>query len=269
MSRIAKGFEALKRAGKTGFIPFITAGDPDLKTTEELLVALAAMGAFAIELGVPFSDPMADGPVIQRASERALRHGFTLQDIFETASGARKRMDVPVVLFTYFNPLLQYGLEKACKEAQLAGVDGILVTDLSPEEAGPFSEFARRSELDLIFLVAPTSTDERLRMIDERASGFIYAVSRAGVTGQQQSLSAEAEELVRRVRQVSSLPVAVGFGISNAEQVSETARFADAVVVGSAIVAEIEQVGSSPNIVSHVRDFAGRLMKGLAQDGKQ
>ncbi len=264
MSRIAKGFEALKREGKKAFIPFITAGDPDLKTTEELLVALAAVGASVIELGVPFTDPLADGPVIQRASERALRHGFTLREIFETASRAAKRMSVPIVLFSYFNPLLQYGLERVCEDAQLAGIDGILVTDLTPEEAGPLSKLARKNDLDLIFLVAPTSTDERLRMIAEHASGFIYAVSRTGVTGKQERLSADAEELVWRVRQFTVLPVAVGFGISDAEQVSATARYADAVVVGSAIVAEIERAGNSPEVVSRVRDFTRRLAQGLA-----
>ncbi len=263
MSHIAREFEALKREGKKGFIPFITAGDPDLKTTVELLVALAAAGASVIELGVPFSDPMADGPVIQRASERALRQGVTLRDVFETASKAGERMSVPMVLFSYFNPLLQYGLGNACRDAQLAGIDGILVTDLTPEEAGPLTQWARDCELDLIFLVAPTSTDERLRMIAEHASGFIYAVSRSGVTGKQKDLSAAAEDLVRKVRRYTALPVAVGFGISNADQVTETARYADAVVVGSAIVAEIERSDNSPELVSQVRDFTRRLVQSL------
>jgi tryptophan synthase alpha chain len=263
MSRITAAFEALKREGKKGFIPFITAGDPDLKATEELLVALSASGASIIELGVPFSDPMADGPVIQRASERALRHHFKLSDVFETAARASRRMSAPVVLFSYFNPLLQYGLGNVCRSAAASGIDGILVTDLTPEESGPFAELAKSFGLDLIFLVAPTSSDDRLQMIAERASGFIYAVSRAGVTGTQESVSAEAEKLVTRVKRFSTLPVAVGFGISNTEQVKETARYADAVVVGSAIVAEIERSGSSHEAITRARDFSRRLMLGL------
>lgn len=264
MSRIAAGFEALKRDGKKGFIPFITAGDPDLKTTEELLLALAACGATVIELGVPFSDPMADGPVIQRASERALQHGFTLADVFESVARVQQRTSVPIVLFSYFNPLLQHGLERVCKEAQFSGIDGILVTDLTPEESGSFAQLAHGQDLDLILLVAPTSSDERLRMIAERASGFIYAVSRAGVTGTQQTLSADAEKLVQRIRRFTNLPIAVGFGISTADQVSQTARYADAVVVGSAIVAEIERAAGTVNMVARVQEFTRRLLPGVA-----
>ena len=263
MSRITAAFEALKREGKKGFIPFITAGDPDLGITEELLVALSAAGATVIELGVPFTDPMADGPVIQRASERALRHGFTLSEVFETAAKASKRMSTPVVLFSYFNPLLQFGLENVCRTAAAAGIDGILVTDLTPEESGSLAELATQYELDLIFLVAPTSSDARLQMITERASGFIYAVSRAGVTGTREAISTEAEKLVSRVRRFSNLPIAVGFGISTTEQVKETARYADAVVVGSAIVAEIERSGPH-EVVARTRDFSRRLMLGLS-----
>src|SRR5262245_50072913 len=183
MSRIGETFADLKRENRRGFIPFITAGDPDLEITRQLIVELARIGATVIELGVPFSDPMADGPVIQRASERALRHGFGVAEILETVASARKKTDVPIVLFSYFNPLLQFGIEKLASEANRAGVDGILATDLAPEEANEFAAVLRAHGLDMIFLVAPTSTDERLQMVADRASGFIYAISRAGVTG--------------------------------------------------------------------------------------
>lgn len=260
MSRIAEVFAKLKREGKKGFIPFIVAGDPDLGTTVELLVELANSGATVIELGVPFSDPMADGPVIQRASERALQHGFGLAAVLETAARARGRTNVPIVLFSYYNPLLQYGVVKLIRDAKEAGIDGVLVTDLTLEESEEFANAIKAAELDLIFLVAPTSTNERLQAIAEKATGFIYAVSRAGVTGEQADVSVAAEDLVSRVRQCSDLPVAVGFGISTAEQVAKTWAYADAAVVGSAIVAEIERCGDAPDIAQRVGEFARRLV---------
>lgn len=262
MSRIAETFARLRRQKRRGFIPFITAGDPDLETTRELLIELARAGASLIELGVPFSDPVADGPVIQRASERALRQGFGLKEIMRTVASAQKELPVPVVLFSYFNPLLSYGPERLSREACNAGIDGVLVTDLVPEEAREFDAELRAKELDMIFLVAPTSTDARLRLVAERASGFIYAVSRAGVTGARSRMSNDAEHLVRRVRTVSDLPVAVGFGISNAEQVAEVWRYADAAVVGSAIVAEIERLRDDPRLVERVGEFARGLLPG-------
>ena len=260
MSRIAESFARLRSDGRRGFIPFITAGDPDLETTGRLLVELARAGADVIELGVPFSDPMADGPVIQRASERALRHGFGIGEIFHAVAGARKEINVPVVLFSYFNPLLSYGLERLSREARRYGVDGVLVTDLVPEEAAKFDVELRAQGLDMIFLVAPTSTDARLRLVAERASGFIYAVSRAGVTGARADMSRDAEQLVARVRKFSDLPVAVGFGISNAEQVADVWRYADAAVVGSAIVAEIERLKDNPNLVERIGEFSRGLL---------
>lgn len=275
MSRIAETFADLKHENRRGFIPFITAGDPDLETTGKLIVELAHAGATVIELGVPFTDPMADGPVIQRASERALRHRFGLAEILQTVTQVRTQTDVPIILFSYFNPLLQFCVnEKAdgtsalpafrfeilAREAKQAGVDGILVTDLAPEEAGEFAAVLRANDLDMIFLVAPTSTDARLQLVAERASGFIYAVSRAGVTGARDEMSAEAEKLVRRVRKFSDLPVAVGFGISKPQQVADVWRYADAAVVGSAIVGEIEQAKSANEAVSRVGQFARELI---------
>ena len=213
-----------------------------------------------IELGVPFSDPMADGPVIQRASERALRHGFGIADILETIAEARKQTDVPLVLFSYFNPLLQFGVDKLADEARTVGVDGILVTDLVPEEAHDFAPVLRKHDLDMIFLVAPTSTDARLKMVAEHASGFIYAVSRAGVTGAREEMSVEAERLVKRVRKYSDLPIAVGFGISKPEQVADVWRYADAAVVGSAIVQVIENATGQADLVQQVGRFRASLL---------
>ncbi|HEX8706857.1 MAG TPA: tryptophan synthase subunit alpha [Pyrinomonadaceae bacterium] len=260
MSRIGETFARLQREARRGFIPFITAGDPDLETTRRLLVELARAGASIIELGVPFSDPMADGPVIQRASERALRHEFGIGELLDAVADVQHEIDVPVVLFSYFNPLLQYGLERLSREAARAGVDGVLVTDLVPEEALDFAPMLKAQGLDMIFLVAPTSTDARLQMVAEQASGFIYAVSRAGVTGARANVSLDAEKLVARVRQVSALPVAVGFGISNAAQVADVWRYADAAVVGSALVAEIERLAGAPGIVRQVGEFARGLL---------
>jgi len=254
LGRIDAAFSELKREGKKGFIPFITAGDPNLETTRKLLIELS--GSTVIELGVPFSDPMADGPVIQRSSERALKHGLGVGDILEVVATVRREIETPIILFSYFNPLLQFGLKRLAEEAKAAGVDGVLVTDLSPEEAGEFDRELRANDLDMIFLVAPTSTDERLKLVAERARGFIYAVSRAGVTGVRTNVSAEAEKLVNRMRNFSSLPIAVGFGISTKEQVRDVQRYADAVVIGSAIVAEIErQQGATPTIGQFVKNL--------------
>lgn len=259
MSRIAKKFSELKSNNRKGFIPFITAGDPDLAKSKELVLMLAKNGATVIELGVPFSDPMADGVVIQRSAERALKHDFGIAEILDLVREVRSETDVPVILFGYFNPLLQYGLEKLCTDAKEAGIDGFLVTDLVPEEAGEFSALLRQNDLDMIFLIAPTSSDERLKMVATQASGFIYAVSRTGVTGAQETTSGSAETLVNRMRKHSDLPIAVGFGISTATQVAETWNYADAAVVGSAIVREIEKQ-SSGETVSEVEKFVKSLI---------
>jgi tryptophan synthase alpha chain len=256
MSRIRETFAELKRSGRGGFIPFITAGHPDLATTDLLLIELAAAGADIIELGVPFSDPVADGEVIQRASERALRNGVTLGDALTCVAHAKQHIDVPIVLFSYFNPLLKFGEDRLANDAKQAGVDAVLVTDLIPEEAEPWTETLIQHDLDSIFLVAPTTSVERLAMIAQRARGFIYAVSRAGVTGTRDEMTRDAETLVKRVRSVSDLPVAVGFGISTAEQVRRVWRFADAAVVGSAIVSQIEKMTGSPDLVGRVGEFA-------------
>ena len=258
--RIQNKFSQLKTNRSKGFIPFITAGDPDLEKTKGLIFALSRIDSTVIELGVPFSDPMADGVVIQKASERALKNNFGIAEIFDLVKDVRKETQVPIILFSYFNPLLQYGLEKLCDDAKDAGVDGFLVTDLVPEEAEDFSNLLKKHDLDMIFLIAPTSSDERLKMVAERASGFIYAVSRTGVTGARETTSQSAEILVNRMRQFSDLPIAVGFGISTADQVAETWKYADAAVVGSAIVREIEKFGSDEKLVEKIEDFAGNLL---------
>jgi tryptophan synthase alpha chain len=228
-----------------------------------LIVELARRGSTLIELGIPFTDPMADGPVIQRASERALRHPFGLEEVFQIVSAARKQTDVPIILFSYFNPLLQFGIEKIAREARQAGIDGVLVTDLVPEEAEEFATVLKRNDLDMIFLVAPTSTDDRLKLVAERASGFIYAVSRAGITGARAEMSAEAEKLVTRMRAFSNLPIAVGFGISTPEHVADVWRYADAAVVGSAIVARLEHLEAYSAAVLVVGEFVRHLIAPL------
>lgn len=260
MSHIAETFSRLKATSRRGFIPFISAGDPDLKTSRALIIELAEVGASIIELGVPFSDPVADGPVIQRASERALKQHVGVREVLGLVTDVRRDTDVPIVLFSYYNPLLQFGLERLGEEGKKAGIDGVLVTDLVPEEADDLNAILIKHDLDQIFLVAPTSTDARLRMVAERASGFIYAVSRAGITGARTDLSSEAEKLVGRVRQFSDLPIAVGFGISNSEHVAEVWRYADAAVIGSAIVAEIERNSNSPELVPRIGSFARSLL---------
>jgi len=211
-------------------------------------------------LGVPFSDPVADGEVIQRASERALRNGLTLQDALMCVMNVRPQIDVPIVLFSYFNPLLQFGQEQLAAEARQAGIDAVLVTDLIPEEAESWAETLLRHQLDPIFLVAPTTSDKRLARIAQQAHGFIYAVSRAGVTGERDEMTRDAEALVKRVRSVSDLPVAVGFGISSPEQVRAVWRFADAAVVGSAIVKQIEKFSGEEDLVQRIGQFARSLV---------
>jgi tryptophan synthase alpha chain len=227
---------------RPSLVAYVTCGDPDLATTRDVVLAAIDAGADVIELGVPFSDPVADGPVIQRASLRALEHATTLADVLKLAAEVRQHaQSTGLIVFSYLNPILRMGLEKFCKVARHAGVDGALLTDLPVEEAGEYLREMHRNELATVFLAAPTSTDERLKRIAEASSGFVYAVSRTGVTGARQQLPGDARKLVRRLRKYTKLPVAVGFGISTAEQFAAVGEFADAVVVGSAIVETIER----------------------------
>ncbi len=228
---------------KPGLVAYVTCGDPDLTTTREIVLAAIEAGADVIELGVPFSDPVADGPVIQRASERALKNGTSLAQVLTLAAEIRERaQSTGLVVFSYLNPILSMGMEKFCSVARHAGVDGVLVTDLPVEEAAEYLRVMKACDLSPIFLAAPTSPDARLKRIAEASRGFVYAVSRTGVTGARQQLAEDAQKLVRRLRRVAKLPIAVGFGIANAEQFSEVGEFADAVVVGSAIVETLRRL---------------------------
>ena len=268
MSRIGAKFFDLRREGKKAFIPFITAGDPDLSTSLKLVLELDRSGADIIELGVPFSDPMADGVIIQRASERALKNKVSVWNCLDLVRQIRDSSEVPIVLFSYFNPLLTVpGLGA---ELRRAGVDGILVTDLVPEEGQELVAEMRAADVDTIFLIAPTSTDERIRLVTDSCTGFLYAVSRAGVTGVRESLSESAASLTRRARQFTDLPIAVGFGISTPEHVAEVWQHADAAVVGSRIVAEIESCAAEPDLVERIGTLSCWLAaprNGVAPDG--
>jgi len=263
-TRITKRFTELRAAGELGIVAYITAGDPTLEATLQFVLALAEAGADVIELGVPFSDPLADGPTIQRASERALRAGTTLAGVLELVRRIRKSSQVPLVPFSYYNPILQMGLEKFAKAAAEAGADGVLATDLTPEESEEYRRILHAQGLDTIFLGAPTSSDERLKIISAASSGFLYLISRTGVTGAKDSLSEELPGLLRRVRQFTDLPVAVGFGISLPGHVSVLGGLADAAVVGSALVAEIEKAPAVEAAAAALRD----KVRGLKEAGR-
>jgi tryptophan synthase alpha chain len=241
VTRIGDRFARRKRENRPAFVAFLTAGDPSLDHTVRVAGELEKAGVDVLELGVPFSDPLADGPVIQRASERALGRGVTLPRVIDTVQRIRETSRLPLLLFSYFNPLLQYGLERLARDAKQAGVDGVLVTDLPPEEAGEWIAAARAQDLDTVFLAAPTSPDVRLRRVAEASRGFVYAISRMGVTGERQSLSTDARPLVERLRVLTQVPVALGFGLSTPEQVRDAAAVADGVVVGSALVRFLEE----------------------------
>jgi tryptophan synthase alpha chain len=226
---------------RPGLVVYITCGDPDLDTSREVALAAIRAGADVIELGVPFSDPVADGPVIQRASERALQHGTNLTGVLEVAKQLRQQSNAGLIIFSYLNPILQFGLEKFCAAAADAGVDGALVTDLPVEEAGDYLKDMKAHRLAPVFLAAPTSTEQRLRDLARHSRGFVYAISRTGITGTRQELAGDARSLVERLRVHTKLPIAVGFGVSTPQQFAEVGGFADAAVVGSAIVQTIEQ----------------------------
>ncbi len=240
-------------SSRPALVVYVTCGDPDIKTTRDIVLSAIRAGADIIELGVPFSDPVADGPVIQRASERALRHNTSLEDVLHLAADVRKESDAALVVFSYLNPILRFGLERFCAEAAKSGVDGALITDLTVEEAGEYRRLMAAHQLDTIFLAAPTSPDQRLKAIAQACQGFVYAVSRTGVTGAQKQLASDARDLVQRIRKYTKLPVAVGFGISTADQFRQVGDFADAAAVGSAIVQAIEQnPGREPQAVAEL-----------------
>jgi tryptophan synthase alpha chain len=259
-TRIQLLFEKLKREGRAALVAYLTAGDPSPERTPALVAALERGGADLIELGVPFSDPIADGPVIQRAADRALKAGTTLKKVLDIGRTIRETSQVPLLLFTYLNPAFQYGFETLARDAKEAGFDGCLLTDVSVEEAEQYVRVMRAAGLDTVFLAAPTSTEARLQLIAKYSSGFIYLVSRTGVTGERATLSESIEPLVRRMRAITSAPLAVGFGVSSPEQAGAVAQMADGVVVGSAIVRLIERQVSEEQLEA----FARSLREGMA-----
>ena len=262
-TRIARLFENLKRDGRKGLIAYLTAGDPSIDRTPALVEALERGGADLIELGVPFSDPVADGPVIQRAGQRALAGGTTLRKVLEVAAQIRARSEVPLLLFTYLNPVMRYGLDALARDAAACGIDGCLLTDASVEEAGEHVEAMRAHGLDTVFLAAPTSTERRLRLVAKYSTGFVYLVSRTGVTGAQASLSEAVGPMVRAVRAVTDLPLAVGFGVSRPEHMAELGRQVEAVVVGSAFVNLIERNADNPSLEIQLESFTRELKHGF------
>jgi tryptophan synthase alpha chain len=267
-SRISRRFADLRASGEMGIVAYITAGDPSLEATLKFVLALAEAGADVIELGVPFSDPLADGPTIQRASERALKSGTGLGGVLAMVHSIRKQSDVPLVLFSYYNPVLQMGLEKFGHFAKAAGADGVLITDLTPEESDDYLRVMRSNKLDTIFLAAPTSDDDRLRKISAASSGFLYLISRTGVTGTKDALPDDLPALLRRTRTFTNLPVAVGFGISLPGHVSVLGGLADAAVVGSALVSEIEKA-TAQDSSSAASDAAARALSAKIRSLKE
>lgn len=258
-TRIGSLFATLKGQNRKGFIAYLTAGDPDPGQTRDLVLALERGGADLIELGVPFSDPIADGPVIQRASHRALAAGANLTNILAVVQEIRRKSQIPLLLFSYLNPLLRYGFDRLAADASNAGIDGVLLTDLCVEEAQEPVQKLRSRGLDMVFLAAPTSSERRLRLIAEHSSGFVYLVSRTGVTGEQVSLSEAAAPLANRMHTFTDLPLAIGFGIATPAHVKEASRIADAVVVGSAIVKFMEANAAAPDLPARLESFTRQL----------
>jgi tryptophan synthase alpha chain len=265
MTRITETFAALRARGEVGLIPYITAGDPTLDVTEQVVYELVRNGADLIELGVPFSDPMADGPANQLASERALRSGTSLSRILALVRQVRQSVSVPIILFTYYNPVFRYGAARFARDARQAGVDGVLCVDLPPEEADELKIETDRQDLDLIFLLAPTSSLARARKVLTRARGFVYYVSVTGVTGMRDALPDDLGEMVRRIRGLSQVPVGVGFGISSPAQAAHVAEFSDAVIVGSALSRILETHGTEPDVAAQVGAFVGSLKQAIRE----
>jgi tryptophan synthase alpha chain len=260
--RIRNKFRELRQEGRAALVTYITAGDPSLELTPDIVLSLERSGADMIELGIPFSDPMADGFTIQHASERALRSGTTLSGVLDVISEIREHSDMPIILFGYYNPFLSYGLEKFSGDARDAGADGVIVVDLPPEEADEFKIHADKIGLDMVFLLAPTSTTERIRLVGERTSGFVYLISVTGVTGERPTMDYSLESLVGEIKKYTKLPVGIGFGISTPEQVGKIAKFADAVIVGSALVRIIEKYGNNGKGI--LKEISG-FINGLSQ----
>jgi tryptophan synthase alpha chain len=267
MNRIVERFARLKREGKKGFVVYIGAGDPHLEATRQLGLAFDQAGVDILELGVPFSDPLADGLVNQLAAQRGLESGTTPPKVLETVAALRKESQIPVVLYIYFNLIHKVGMEKFIVDAARAGVDGLLVLDLPPEESENYEAAMRKAGLCNIYLVAPTTPDERIGLIVKRGAGFIYYISREGVTGMQQKISDTIASMTAKIRANTNLPIAIGFGISNPEQAKAVSQYAEAIVVGSAVVNQIAEHGKSSDLVPRVADFVSSLVKSVKQGG--
>jgi tryptophan synthase alpha chain len=266
-SRITETFDRLRAEGRPGLVTYTTVGDPDLVRAAAIVEAIDRAGADVIEVGVPFSDPLADGPVIQRATERALAAGGSLRTALALVADVRPRVSAPLVVFSYANPVLRMGVERFARAAATAGVDGVLAVDLPIEEAGRFRETLGASGLDTIFLLSPTTTEARIKKAAELGSGFLYGISRLGVTGARDRVASGAEMLVKRIRAHTSLPIALGFGISRPEHVAEVTAYADAAVVGSALVSLIAEHGASPDLLSRVETYV-RWLKSASDHRK-
>jgi tryptophan synthase alpha chain len=267
MTRIHDKFKELKKKGKAALVTYIAAGDPSLETTTRIVFELEQSGADIIELGVPFSDPMADGPTIQLSSERALKNGMTLRGVLDILRRIRKKSEIPVIIFGYYNPFFSYGLKKFAEDARDVGADGVLVVDLPPEEAEEFKVHIDKAGLDLVFLLAPTSTSERIRLVSENAKGFIYLVSVTGVTGERPAMDYSLEHLVREIKNHTRLPVGIGFGVSTQDQAQMIAHFADAVIVGSALIRIIEKYGhNGKELFDEIAGFINGLSQACYHD---
>jgi len=263
--RLEKKFKELKENGEKALITFITAGDPDIPTTKELILALEKSGADIIELGIPFSDPMADGPTIQASSERAVAGGVHLAEVLSLVKDIRKVTEVPIVLFGYYNPVFSYGLEKFARHASNSGVDGVLIVDLPAEEADELKSELDKKSIDLIFLLTPTSDEARIKLISKKASGFLYFVSVTGVTGARAAVAGDVRSHVADVRKHTALPVGVGFGISSAKQAKEVCAYSDGVIVGSAIVNLIAKHSGTKSLIKEVSGFVKGLKDGISR----
>ena len=263
MGRIERKFSDLKKTKEKALIAYLTAGDPNLEKTKEIISGMDAAGVDILEIGVPFSDPTADGPIIQAASRRALENGATLSGILDMIESVRKFSDIPIVLFGYYNPILIYGNERFAKRAKASGVDGILVVDLPPEESAELRKYTDKSGIDFISLIAPTSTDDRIRKISQNARGFLYYISITGITGTARPQVSDIKREMKRIRSITTLPVVVGFGISTREQAGELAPYADGIVIGSAFVRLIEENSDKNNLVNIVSDYAKSIKEAI------
>lgn len=263
MNEIKRKFKELRQKREKAFIAYICAGDPSLSVTKKMVFALQDAGVDLIELGIPFSDPLADGPTIQRASERSLKNRTNLKGIFSLSNSVKNKLDIPIALMGYFNPIYRYGIEKFSKDAKRAGISGVIVPDLPPEEADGFMRSAKKYGLATIFLLAPTSTNERIRLVGNKSQGFIYYVSLTGTTGERKTLPRDIAGGVARIRKFTKKPVCVGFGVSTEKQVRDISRFADGVVVGSAIVSVVERNLRNKNLIAEVYKFTSKLVRAL------